>query len=162
MVNHIKTLLLNKSAEDCSKAPNRFYISSSFVPVALQGELALAWERLYSGCDTVEDMIDRTDALYSIVNRVDFKEHVHFYDDRTTQPLNQVSMYPHVDFVQIFLDGTRSEILFRPTGIDALDAELLKLKDLANSIPDGHASVAAKILAYVLQVEARMEDRDGR
>lgn len=162
MVNHIRTLLLNKASSECDGVSNRFYIDKSFKPVDLKGEIRLARERLYLGCGTVYDDIKRTNELFSLVDRVDFRKHTGFYDTRVSvENYNKDDSGADPIDVQALLAGTRDSILFRLTDSEIINEELLNIKKLADAVPDGYAAVSARILALVLQIEAVRISQNG-
>ena len=159
MVNHIKTLLLNRPFGDVDGVFGCFYVDPSFFSLNMAPSFGSIYDRIVGRNQPVEDQVAKVNSLYLRLSLIDMNEFVAFFDKRTTpDPLNY--KYVPVD-LSSFDDASVSSLVFSKTGLDDIDSCIVKLKNLYDSSNDGVVSEVCGLLAYVFHLEALRRRRDG-
>ena len=159
MVNHIKTLLLNRMYSDIEGLEGEFYIEESFVPLSVPPRLGDILEnRLFAGAG-ISGRLDIVNSIYRMLERVDFARFVTFYDKRVT-PLPDDYKYVSVAGNSI-VSSVTTRVLFAKTGFDDIDSMLDELERVGIGTLDGNSAEVSCLLALVAQLEAVRRSRDG-
>lgn len=159
MVNHIKTLLLNRMYSDIEGLDGEFYIDEKFVPLSIPARLGdIIENRLFAGAG-IKGRLDIVNSICRMLDRVDFARFVTFYDKRVT-PLPDDYKYVQVSGNSIESSVT-SRVLFAKTGFDDIDSMLDELERIGVGSLDGNSTEVSCLLALVAQLEAVRRSRDG-
>jgi len=159
MVNHIKTLLLNRMYSDIEGLDGEFYIDEKFVPLSIPARLGdIIENRLFAGAG-IKGRLDIVNSICRMLDRVDFARFVTFYDKRVT-PLPDDYKYVQVS-VNSIEPSVASRVLFAKTGFDDIDSMLDVLERIGVVSLDGNSTEVSCLLALVAQLEAVRRSRDG-
>lgn len=162
MVNHVRTLLLNKSVDDLAEESIDcpWYIDEAFVPVRLNSTL-LNFSKTLFGSRSTASKIACIKGIVPLLISVDLKKYVIALDPRTTVIEEEVgSIYTLYKNIQSSSDTSFGDV----TAIDAsyvfLDVrnpiknKLLKeLESISKKSNEYSVRFAALVLAYVYQLD---------
>ena len=168
MINHLRTLLLNRSFVEVSSFYGEdsvpWYIDPHFNKVVVPAVLDPVYSVISKDdLHDIDDSMRRVDVLMVILSLADMSFATSFFDKRETVDTGIVSgvrdLYRKMDKgVQELESGilsaaTISTGLFAPSGDKTVDSLLSKLKTLAESSYESVVRVASIVLAYAVQLE---------
>lgn len=158
MVNHIRTLLLNKN----SSADAGWYIDPSFNPIKLTGTILKFHDILFSYGDSLSTI----EYIMPFLMDVEFKDIVDGLDTRSTvetninEPSSIVSFYKTLstdnkDTILSCINSGISSSLFSYSEQDSdfFVSSMKKLSSVFNSSKETTKRFSACILAYVLHLD---------
>lgn len=151
MINHIRTLLFNRSR---GSAENElFYIDPGFSEIPVDGQLAQSMSTLFSGCNSEDQRCARAVCLARIADRPDLGFASDLFDGRNTL-VGEEWLDDGFNVCSI-LSGARVSAVFRRTGDEMIDEALARLETVFTSTrTDGILESGAYILAIALQLES--------
>ena len=162
MINHIKTLLLNEDPNDLDPSLCTFAVDKRYKPVKLTGKLKVLYSSLFP-VDKEEKCIT-VDSLYKIVNRVDLKEHLEYFDTRCEESNSECEIcvdciHPELRVrepsnLSGFLSQSAYTVLYSKTGNERADTELASLANIDSFKHDGGINIAARVLALAVKIDA--------
>jgi hypothetical protein len=167
MINHIRTLLLNETQASLSEAGLKYGepwpVSGSFDKVEIPRGVLPLYRAVFYGCDTLEDRIDRVNAVMSILGAVDMGAFMGLLDTRSTvsapgsfsiRELFDASSHGSHGFYDAVLRAAPSCTgLFSSVGSPVIDEALPKLSGMVRGSFESPIRVAAAILAMCIQLD---------
>ena len=169
MVDHVKTLLLNMSWSDVSGVDGMAWsVDPSFVPVRVPGCARAMEAALFSGVTSVSGKVERVESVYPVAYKPETAFAMSVFDQRVSVPVYapELAMASVFSFYKSERPGSLSAsgiILSGPsvgnvfTIPDAmpsrLSSALSALAEIDRSSPESVMRLAARILAYAVQLE---------
>jgi len=171
MVNHVRTLLLNRNSETAERL-GCWYVDPSFVPMPYDAVTDPVMERLFEESESDEDRVRMVDFCMSFLLAPEFGEVFGFFDTRTTcagdtdrvRPSSVAkffrSMYPGFDTgaVERVLSYDRVSTVFQHVG----DARRDDLLDRLALVYGGSFETWRAFTAVMYAVVVRMDAAMGR
>ena len=169
MINHVRTLLLNRADREASVAGG-WYCDPSFVPVHVPATLVPYASVLFRNSRTTEDRLRNVDALMPYVYSPDLAFALEGIDGRTTEDdgpayrCGPVSVSGFIGTRSPILDGVvagavaspETQAVFAPPpgALQSRQACLRRLQSVFSRSQDTSRRFSASLLAYVLQLDS--------
>jgi hypothetical protein len=159
MINHTRTLLLNKLAIDCTGYPYNEYIDPNFVPVNLTRELQQVYSAIY-GIVNISAQLNTVMGLLKILHIDLLEPFTLYFDHRITYNVRKLSVLDttnsqiiintiQLNIEQRLLDFNVLNAIFKPTG----GSDIQSVYNIWSQTQEAVIKLGAVLLAYTYQLE---------